>query len=223
MCGRVKLPDDVLEIVDAFRIKRNMISDYAPQWNVPPTTPVPVITSEDGERRLEWMRWGLIPYWARDEKIGYSTFNARADTLDTKPAFRSAWRAGRRIAIVTSGFYEWRKSDKQPFCITLGNKQPMLMAGLYETWKPPQGDSVRTATIITTEPNPLIAELHDRMPVILDEDPESIAAWLGETPLPTPKVFLKSFPAERMTMWPVAKAIGNVKNEGRELAEPVTL
>jgi len=223
MCGRVKLPEDLFEVVDAFRIKTNKISDYAPRWNVPPTTAIPVITSVDGERTLEWMRWGLIPSWAKDEKISFSTFNARADTIDEKPAFRSAWRAGRRAIIVTGGFYEWRKPDKQPYCVALGNKQPMLMAGLYETWKPPQGELVRSCTIITTEPNALVAQLHDRMPVILDDDPESVAAWLGETPLPTPKVFLKPFPSERMTMWPVAKAIGNVKNQGRELAEPISL
>lgn len=119
-----------------------------------------VITSVDGKRMLGWMKWGLISSWAKDEKISYSTFNARADTVDQKPPFRSAWRAGRRRLVVTGGFYEWRKSDKQPFCITLGNKQPMVIAGLKETWKPLQGDPVRSCTIITIEPNSVTARPH---------------------------------------------------------------
>lgn len=182
---------------------------------------VPVVTSANGERSIEWMRWGLIPSWAKEDKISYSTFNARADGVATKPAFRGAWKAGRRCLIVTDGFYEWRKGDKQPFCIALGNKEPMMMAGLWETWRPKEGDPIKSCTIITTEPNSLIAPLHDRMPVILGL--EDWAPWLGEEPIADPASLLKPFPAERLTMWPVDKRIGNVKNQGRELAEPVPL
>lgn len=221
MCGRLKLPEDVLEIVDAFRVTRNLINDYAPRWNLPPTERVPIITSDKGERTLEWARWGLLPSFAKDPKLSYSTFSARADGIDSKPAFRSAWKFGRRCLVVAGGFYEWRRSDKQPFCIALGNRQPMALAGLYETWKPPEGDAIRSATVITCEPNPMMATLHDRMPVILD--PNDVAEWLGEAPLPNPKALLKPFASERMTMWPVGKAVGNVRNQGRELAEPMTL
>lgn len=218
MCGRVKLPEDVSLTKGILKIRWDLFLDYKPRYNVAPTTIVPVVTSANGERTLEPMRWGLIPSWSRDEKNLYSTFNARADSVATKPAFRGAWKAGRRCLVVTDGFYEWRKKDKQPFCIALGNKQPMLMAGLWEEWKPKGGETIRSCTIITTEANAVIAEMHDRMPVIIGA--EDWAAWLGEDPLSDPAALLKPFPAARMTMWPVDKRVGNVKNQSADLAEP---
>lgn len=219
MCGRVKLPEDVSLTKEILRIKWDRLSEYVPRYNVAPTTMVPVVTSANGERTLERMRWGLIPAWARDEKNLYSTFNARADTVETKPAFRDAWKAGRRCLVVTDGFYEWRKTDKQPFCIALGNKQPMMMAGLWERWKPREGEPVRSCTIITTNANALLADIHDRMPVIIGQ--EDWAAWLGEDPHSDPAALLKPFPPERMIMWPVSKRVGNVKNEDAALVEPL--
>jgi putative SOS response-associated peptidase YedK len=221
MCGRVKTPDEVTELKLDMRIKWDKLGVFEPRYNVAPTTMIPVVTSANGERTLEMMRWGLIPAWAKDEKNLYSTFNARADSVATKPAFRSAWKAERRCLIVTGGFYEWRKTDKQPFCIALGNKQPMCMAGLWEEWKPKDAEPVRSCTIITTEANALLAEIHDRMPVIIG--PEDWPEWLGEEELPNPAALLKPFPAERMTLWPVGRSVGSVKNEGRELGEPIKL
>jgi putative SOS response-associated peptidase YedK len=224
MCGRYKLDISWREINALYGVT-NMPPDddpeNRPRYNIAPTTRVPVITSANGTRALELMRWGLIPSWSKDAKPPYATFNARADGLTTKPAFRGAWKAGRRCAIVTSGFYEWRKSDKQPFCIGLGNKQPMLMAGLWEEWRPKGSEPIKSCTIITTEANAFMAPLHDRMPVILGD--EDLPAWLGETPLADPASLLKQFPGERMTMWPVAKAVGNVRSQGAELAEPIAL
>ena len=219
MCGRVKLPEDVSLTKELLKIQWDRLRDYEPRYNVPPTTMVPVVTSASGERSLESMRWGLIPAWARDAKNLYSTFNARADTVATKPTFRDAWKSGRRCLIVTDGFYEWRKTDKQPFCIAIGNKQPMLMAGLWEEWKPKGGEAVRSCTIITTAANAFMADIHDRMPVIIGA--EDWAAWLGEELLADPAALLKPFPPERMTHWPVDKRVGSVKNQGPELAEPL--
>lgn len=219
MCGRVKLPEDYSEIVDPRRVAGKLRKDVL-RFNVAPTMPVPVVVSSNGPRELEFMRWGLVPSWAKDAKMSYSTFNARADTVATKPAFRGAWNAGRRCLVVTDGFYEWRKPDKQPFMIALGNKQLMCMAGLWEEWKSKDGESVHSCTIITTKANTLMAPIHDRMPVIIGA--EDWAKWLGEEPIAYPMTLLKSFPPERMTMWPVDKRVGNVKNQGAELAEPVT-
>src|ERR1017187_9800898 len=101
MCGRVRLPDDVTELRQELRIKWDRLGDYKPRYNVAPTTQIPVVTSAQGERTLEWMRWGLIPAWAKDEKNLYSTFNARADTVATKPAFHGAWKTGRRCLVVS--------------------------------------------------------------------------------------------------------------------------
>jgi len=221
MCGRVKLPNEVSETKEILKIQWDLFKDYEPRYNGAPTTAVPVVTSANGERTLRPMRWGLIPSWAKDAKTIHATFNARSETVATKPVFRGAWKAGRRCLVVTDGFYEWRKSDKQPFCIALGNKQPMFMAGLWEEWKPKDAEAVLSCTIITTDANALMGEIHDRMPVVIG--PEDWAAWLGEEAIADLATLLKPFPAERMTMWPVDKRVGNVKNEGAELAEQIKL
>lgn len=220
MCGRVRLPSDYSEIkIDPF--PGAIVNYFTKRWNVPPTLPLPVITSKEGIRRIEAMRWGLLPSWTKDPKLSYSTFNARADTLDTKPAFHGAWKAGRRCLIVTDGFYEWRKGDKQPFAVSMGNRSLMMMAGLWESWKSPEGEWLRSCTIITTDANELMMRVHDRMPVILGF--EDWPAWLGETPatLAELKAMLRPFPAERLIMWPVDRKVGNVKNEGPELVERI--
>jgi putative SOS response-associated peptidase YedK len=137
MCGRAKLPDDVSEIKLDLKIDFDEISDYRPRWNAAPTSHLPVVVSRNGERTLTAMRWGLVPSWARDIKIGYSTFNARAEGIETRPAFRGAWKAGRRCLVVADGYYEWRAVDKQPFAVALGNRGPMTFAGLWDLWRDP--------------------------------------------------------------------------------------
>jgi putative SOS response-associated peptidase YedK len=223
MCGRIRVPEDYSELKIDLKLHEITGTFDPPYWNVPPTSLIPCIRSKNGVRRLEPMRWGLIPSWARDEKIGFSSFNARADTVETKPAFRGAWKAGRRCLVVTNGFYEWRKSDKQPFAVALGNKGPMLMAGLYENWRSSEGAWIRSCAIITTEANGLIAPIHDRMPVVLG--PGAVPAWLGEEPATVDalKALLVPYPPERMMAWPVDRRVGNVQNEGPDLAEPLTL
>jgi putative SOS response-associated peptidase YedK len=219
MCGRIAIIYDIHFIREVFRVTLDGLADHRPRYNVPPTALVPVVTSEGGVRSLEPMRWGLISAWSKDDKPGYSTFNARADTIAVKPAFRSAWTAKRRCLIVAGEFYEWRKSDRQPYFIALGNRQPMAMAGLWEEWTPPAGETVRLCAVITTEANALMAGLHDRMPVILG--PEDWASWLGEEPLDDPAALLRPFPPERMTLWPVDRRVGNVRNDDPALIEPV--
>ena len=220
MCGRVKLPEDYSETKIQLGLELlELLRNYTMRFNVPPTTPVPVITSDKGIRALDMMHWGLIPAYSDKPKMNGSTFNARAETIATTPAFRGAWKAGRRCLVVTDGFYEWRKADRQPFCIALGNRQLMCMAGLWEEWKRKDVEPVRSCTIVTTEANALLRDIHDRMPVIIG--PEDWAAWLGEEPIADPATLLKPFPPERMTLWPVDKRVGNVKNQGPELAEPM--
>ena len=217
MCGRLKSPQELNDIQAQLGLK-DLLLDYAPRFNLPPTAAVPVVSSSDGVKTLRQMKWGLIPSWAKDDRMKYSTFNARADGVATKPAFRSAWKAGRRCLVLADGFYEWRKEDKQPFFITLGNKQPMTIAGLWEKWKPEKGESVFSCTIITTEANSLMEPIHDRMPVIIG--PENWTAWLGEEPC-EPEKLLVPFPAERMSLWPVDKRVGNVKNNDASLTDPI--
>lgn len=223
MCGRYTNQYTWAELHALYMLsvgfKQN--KDWKPRFNIAPTTQVPVILFENGKRGVELMRWGLVPLWSKE--IGkFSTFNARDDGIESKPMFRAAWKAGRRCIIPASSFFEWQKrgADKLPFAIALGNKGPMAFAGLWEEWTPKGGTPMRSCTIVTCEPNNLMAELHDRMPVILGE--EDWATWLGEVPATEAHIraMLKPFAAERMTTWPVSKAVGSVKNQGAELIAP---
>src|SRR3954470_24860891 len=227
MCGRAKLETDVSEIKIAFRIPPEYRTpNFAPSWNVAPTDNLPIVRYDEkaGSRTLDLMRWGLVPYWAKDIKIGFSTINAMAETVDTKPVFREAFKQ-RRCLVPIEAFYEWKKlgpKEKQPYAIALADRGLMALAGLWETWRSPAQETVRSFTIITTTPNELCAQVHNRMPVILRS--EEWAEWIGEEP--TDEVRLKGmlgpYPAERMTLWPVDKRVGNVRNNDASLIEPVS-
>jgi len=222
MCGRASLPNDVSELKQDLRIEWDKLGDYRPRWNAAPTSDLPVVTSSpDRGRTLEVMRWGLIPSWAKDSKIARSTFNARAEGIGSKPAFRNAWKAGRRCLVAADGYYEWRQKDKQPFAMALGNRGLMTFAGLWDLWSAPDGATIKSFTIITTRANDLAASIHDRMPVILP--PSCWPEWLGEIDA-TPdqlQAMLSPYPSERMTMWPVDRRVGNVRNDSPDLFEPI--
>lgn len=229
MCGRVRLSSDYSEIKIKLKFAPNTLApNYAPDWNKPPTEPILVaIRSVDGERVPKMMRWGLLPFWAKDEKLSYSTFNARSEEFRTKPAFREAWTRGQRCLVVTDGFYEWKKRDpqgkvKQPFAIAVADGRPMVMAGLWDRWKDPKsGNEVLSCTVLTCGPNTLMGTLHDRMPVILAE--ADWPKWLGEEPAAGDELMglLKPCPDEALEIWPVDKAVGNVKNIGPQLIKPL--
>jgi putative SOS response-associated peptidase YedK len=222
MCGRAKLPDDVSEIKIDLKIDVDEIGRYQPRWNAAPTSMLPVAVSHTGRRVLSLMRWGLIPFWAKDIKIGYSTFNARAEGLATSPAFRGAWRAGRRCLVIADGYYEWRDSDKQPFAVALANRGPMTFAGLWDCWRSPRGATVKSFAIITTRANETLAALHDRMPVVVP--PDRWEEWLGERAAPDKAVvgLLQPYPANVMAFWPVDRRVGNVRNDDPDLFAPLS-
>jgi putative SOS response-associated peptidase YedK len=221
MCGRARLPTDVSELKQDIRIAWDKLGTYRPRWNAAPTTDLPVVTSTREGWTLEVMRWGLVPSWARDIKIGRSTVNARAENVDTKPAFRGAWNAGRRCLVIADGYYEWRQADRQPFALALANRGLMTFAGLWDIWRSPDGGTIKSFAIITTRANELAATIHDRMPVILA--PDGWAAWLGDIGATQAalKAMLKPYPSERMAMWPVDKRVGNVRNDTPDLIEPI--
>jgi putative SOS response-associated peptidase YedK len=221
MCGRAKLPDDVSEIKLDLKIDFDEIGDHRPRWNAAPTSKLPVVVSQNGERTLTLMRWGLVPSWASDIKIGYSTFNARAEGIDTRPAFRAAWKAGRRCLVIADGYYEWRDADKQPFAVALGNRGPMTFAGLWECWRAPDGGALKSFAIVTTAANDLLAPLHNRMPVLVP--PDRWAGWLGENAATDAelKAMLKPYPGAAMAYWPVERRVGNVKNDSPDLFAPL--
>jgi putative SOS response-associated peptidase YedK len=226
MCGRVFDPEEVSEIkLNPLKGRRGdrWLWTLQRRYNVPPTMPLPAMTAKDGVRTVEPMRWGLIPSWAKDTKSVGNTFNARADTIDTKPAFKGSWKAGRRCLVLVGGFYEWRRAgvaDKQPFAFAMGNHDIMTLGGLWEPWKNPEtGEWTRSCTIITTDANDLMAPIHDRMPVIIGA--ENWEKWLGEEAANDNelKAMLTPFPGQRLTAWPVDQRVGNVKNDTADLIE----
>jgi putative SOS response-associated peptidase YedK len=228
MCGRVRLSSDYSEIKIKLKFDPDSPApNFERDWNVPPTQPMLVaIRSVDGKRTPKMMRWGLLPHWAKDEKISYSTFNARAEEFTTKPAFRDAWERGQRCLVVTDGFYEWKKLDpkgkeKQPYAIAMADDAPMVMAGLWARWNSPSGEEIQSCTILTCGTNSVIGELHNRMPVIVAES--DWPKWLGEEPATEEELLamLKPCPDEALRIWPVDKRVGNVRNKGPQLATPV--
>jgi putative SOS response-associated peptidase YedK len=224
MCGRAKLPQDVSEIKLDLAIDWDEIGDYRPRWNAAPTSQLPVVVSRQRQRILTLMRWGLVPSWAESMMIGRSTFNARAEDVRTRPAFRGAWTAGRRCLVIADAYYEWRASDKQPFAVALANRGPMTLAGLWDSWCDPaakDGKLLKSFAILTTSANEMLAALHHRMPVLLA--PEHWPAWLGETTTSEAELstMLRPYPGAAMSAWAVDRRVGNVRNDDPDLLTPL--
>ncbi len=227
MCGRARLITDYSEIRIELRFDEAAPApNFKPSWNIAPGADLLVaLRGDSGTRVPALMRWGLIPAWAKDNKIGYSTFNARAETLDSKPAFRGAWKAGRRCLVVTDGFYEWRKvgahPDHQPFAVAMRQSRLMVMAGLWENWQAPTGETLRTVTIVTTDADAALAPIHARMPVILAK--ADWGKWLGEEEASAEalKALLVPAPPGSIRIWPVGRKVGNIRNDDAGLVEPV--
>ena len=219
MCGRFSIfadPERLAERFDASLPEEGL----RPRYNAAPTQNLPVILNEDVDaRRIQLLRWGLVPFWAEDPSIGSRMINARSETLAEKPSFRAALKK-RRCLVLADGFYEWQKTatGKVPMRITLKSGEPFALAGLWETWKEPTGDLLRTFTIITTSPNELLEPIHNRMPVILPREHEAIwldnsadqAIWLD---------MLRPFPADQMTAFPVSKRVNYVGNDDLEIVQ----
>jgi putative SOS response-associated peptidase YedK len=226
MCGRYVRRSDKQKIAELFAIHGPVIPDFGPSWNVAPQTFQPVVrlNRDTGEREIALMRWGLIPYWAKEPSIGLRTINAKAETITTAPAFREAIKY-RRCLVPADAFYEWQKLDaknKQPFAIAMKDGQPYALAGLWEKWKDRKaGTELLTFTVITTDPNEVVQPMHDRMPVIIPE--REYGRWLDVSDTQRlPLDLLRPFDSERMTAWKVDKAVGNVKNDNPELIEPAS-
>jgi putative SOS response-associated peptidase YedK len=200
--------------------------DWAPRYNVAPTQPVPVIRQNPKEpvRELSLMRWGLIPSWAKDSSTAASMINARAETAATKPAFRDALKS-RRCLIPADGFYEWKRDgkSKQPFCFEVNQGQLFAFAGIWDRWKDPSGQWVKSCSMLTTTPNAVTSTVHDRMPVILD--PDAYDVWLdpGMTNVSAASELLKPYDARLMRCFTVSPRINHVANDDEECSAPVEL
>ena len=213
MCGRYTLISNICELQGRFGFVMDSPAP-APRYNIAPAQPVLAVVN-DGERRGDMMRWGLVPSWAKDIKIGARMINAVSETAATKPAFRSAFRR-RRCLVLADGFYEWRKEGKQrvPMYFYQKSGEPMALAGLWETWKSPEGELVRSCAILTTAANSFIEPVHHRMPVILSAETEPL--WLDpmtETP-GTLEPLLLPAPPELLDVREVSPTVNNVRNDG---------
>lgn len=224
MCGRFALYGPFSEIARLYRLTNSV--NTRPRYNIAPTQDVLAVVYDDDakERHAEMLRWGLVPFWAKDVKIGYSLINAMAETVATKPSFREAFKK-RRCIIPADAFYEWQKTGpktKQPYAITMKDRSVFGFAGLWERWTDKaSGEVVRSCTIITTAPNEVCAPIHNRMPVILD--PAKYGRWLGEE-MATPEELhglLRPFSAESMKAFPVDARVGNVRNDDASLIATV--
>ena len=221
MCGRFTLTVDPGELQEAFNI--DIPSQYASRYNIAPSQPVAVIPN-DGKHHLDFFVWGLIPSWAKDPSIGNRMINARAETLAEKPSFKNSFRR-RRCLVLADGFYEWQKQDggkgKIPMYIHLKTKKPFAFAGLWDLWHASDGSEIRSCTIITTEPNSMMASIHNRMPVILS--PNAYAVWLdpGEKPADQLSTLLKPYPADEMLAYPVSRTVNSPNNDIPECIQPL--
>ncbi len=219
MCDRFTLMVSASDLQDELDL--GMIpEDYHPSYNVAPTQNVAVIC--DGrQKQIEFFRWGLIPSWAKDTVIGTRLINARAETIQAKPSFKSPF-ARRRNVILSSGFYEWpsRAGNKEPVYIYLNQQKVFAFAGLWEEWLSPEGSRIRSTTIITCPANDLIAPYHDRMPVILDK--KSMWRWIDPNrSLPEAQQLLVPFPAGLMSLHPVSPEVNNLRNDHPGLIRPI--
>ncbi len=220
MCGRYSLIADIQELARQFEFDGTGF-DNAPRYNVAPTQSVLTVTNRD-ERQAEYMRWGLIPSWAKDASIGNRMINARGETVAQKPSFRNALQR-RRCLVLADGFYEWQKvgKGKRPMRIVLKSREPFAFAGLWETWHNPEGESVLSCTIITTDANDLLRPIHQRMPVILPRELEEF--WLdGDVTDPAALTdILSPYPEEPMETYEVSTLVNKATNSGPDLIVPV--
>jgi putative SOS response-associated peptidase YedK len=218
MCGRYALATPVNDLVEQFEIDEYP-SSITSSYNIAPTQEVAAVIVEDDKRKLEMLKWGLIPSWADDLSVGNRMINARAETVSEKPSFRKAFKR-RRCLVLADGFYEWQRtsSGKQPYYVHMKDGSPFAFAGLWEIWK--DGNEIRSCTIITTDANELVGEIHNRMPVILP--PEDYDMWLdpGFEEQEALTSLLRVYPSEVMEAYPVSRRVNSPSNNAPDCIEP---
>ena len=218
MCGRYGYTNTNKEkIKKAFRLKEIRF-DLVPRYNITPGQDVPVILNESPEE-LSLVRWGLVPFWAKDEKIGYKMNNARSETIFEKPAFRNSIKK-KRCLILADYFFEWQQTDekKQPYCIRLKSQDTLAFAGIWDCWEK-EGNALVSCSIITCEPNELMKPIHDRMPVILDGKEQT--RWLSDLEPDKIKELMIPFKATMMEAYAVSTKVNSPSNQGQEILEPI--
>ncbi len=213
MCGRFALYSSFAAIKEYADIL-NEIEELETNYNVAPGQNIPLIIKKNDGNHLEFCKWGLIPFWAKDPKIGYKMINTRAETINEKPSFKYAFQK-RRCLIPANGFYEWRKEDKQPFYIHLKDRELFTFAGIWENWKSPEGEFVQSCSIITTSANDALEKIHNRMPAILPQKSESI--WLENKDPGKLIELLQPYPQNKISFHKVSNKVNSVRNNSSEL------
>jgi putative SOS response-associated peptidase YedK len=217
MCGRYSfiLEDEMIKERFGVTVRSAV---YKARYNCAPGQKLAVISNESpGE--LSLYRWGLIPYWAKDPKVGYKMINARAETVLEKPSFKNPFH-NRRCLVLSDGFYEWRKETvKTPFRITRKDGAAFAMAGIWDKWTNPQGEIIHSFSILTTGPNELMAKIHDRMPVILDRENET--KWIENTSVNELMKLLTACPSSQLVAYPVSTLVNSAQHDSPELIIPV--
>lgn len=225
MCGRIIQSSGPVRyaMVDGLDVRDSRLSNYPRRWNGAPSQEFLVIRRNHatGERSLDLLKWGLIPYWCEDPKGGRKPINAKSETVARLPTFREAYRK-RRCILPVDGFYEWKatKHGKQPYAIAIKDRSPFGIAALWENWRDPSSrEWVRTFVLLTTPATQLIAPIHDRMPAILN--PADYEQWLGLEP--DPHELLAPFPSDLLTMWPISKRVNSPDNDDEQLLDEISL
>jgi putative SOS response-associated peptidase YedK len=221
MCGRFTITLEAADLQQDLGIT-DMPSDWQPRFNVAPTQPVAAVLDAN-TRKAEWLRWGLIPSWAKDPTIASSLINARSETVAEKPSFRQAFNR-RRCLILADGFYEWKRSanqkgPSQPYYFQRIDKKAFVFAGLWETWKPPEGEPIRTCTIITCAANEIVSPVHERMPVMLSG--ESMWNWIEFSSPDALKGILLPYPPDWMKAFPISRLVNNANKESPDMVKPL--
>lgn len=219
MCGRYASARSVQDLASWFEADEPEEQALPPTWNVAPTDPVYAVVQREDQRRLRVLRWGLVPSWSKDAKGAARLINARVETVASKPAFRGAY-ARRRCLLPADGYYEWQAggAHKQAWFLSAHDGGPLAMAGLYEVWSPPGGQRLWTCTVITTSAADEHGEVHDRTPLLVPAP--DWGRWLDPA-LPDPGAdLLVAATSGVLDAWPVGPAVGNVRNDGPQLAAP---
>lgn len=216
MCGRYALYGP-RALSRAERTYFGGLDAFPPNYNAAPSEMLPIARLVAGQVELTAAKWGLVPHWASDEKTGFKAINARGETCATSPLYRGAYRDKRRCLVPANGFYEWKKhpAGKQPYFITSGDGALLAFAGLWESWRRPNGDTLVSYAVITGEPNEVVKPLHNRMPVILP--PEAYAQWLTDA---DPRALLRPCAPEMLIAYPVSSRVNKPQNKDADLVEP---
>lgn len=222
MCGRFAQRSDPKRLAREFKVAE--VPDVAARYNIAPTQDILSIRRAEDDREAVFLKWGLVPSWAKDVSIGAKLINARSETVTEKPSFREAFKK-RRCIIPADGFYEWQRTrgKKQPFFFQMKDESPFGFAGLWEMWQGVGGEAIESCTILTTEANEVLRPVHDRMPVILHSDDYEL--WLDEDVRKREllKDLLRPYPAEEMMRHPVSPTINSPLNQGATLIERMTV